>query len=565
MDSFDTKIVLFTGAGASAPLKIPIMSEIIEFLKEKAREENVEDLLLFVVSSLSQLKSFNSGKNTWDKINDENDLEEIFLFLKKLETTEFLFDNLPTLSTGFSLDINDITGFRDLLSKRELLLSICKKIIFEQFGELNPEKKAIATKLYKPLLSLLLKVNNNFLPIFTTNYDSSLYDVCKKLNYSIFDGFSRGYNEQHSTWDYMHFPNIIPQNGNINVLLFQLHGAYNWVRNEATNEITYNPNAKWDNNDLNVIIYPEKDKFPTKDPFFTYYDCFRKYLEKAHFLIVIGYSFRDFGITSQIRSALRTNNQLRIIIVDPNIDEKRYESIKSDLGLVNKYRSQVIIGKFEIRKSGSGENYLTKITRDLNQYQKEKPFKDGIIHVNNKRKKPIGKKKSDYLAIGVTKNVIYESGELTIYPSEPGAKSGGIAIYQMPIGKNNSVSFQYKLVDSHAYAGAVQYGLVWLAKGNIFGLYINHNDGKLLGLYPITQTTDGFVYSERISVERISDKKNTMGDQFRIDFKNETIAFYASNEMICKWPSTIHGDIDQIGFCVYGNPITFYNIKISGL
>jgi len=102
--------------------------------------------------------------------------------------------------------------------------------------------------------------------------------------------------------------------------LFKLHGSVNWARSASGDiEVKTNPTPE-----SACLIYPAKGKYqqsyvqPHLELVSQYFSALR---EPNTCLIVAGFGFNDDHLSEPILAAVRTNPYLRLIIVNPSVDD----------------------------------------------------------------------------------------------------------------------------------------------------------------------------------------------------------------------------------------------------
>jgi hypothetical protein len=165
------------------------------------------------------------------------------------------------------------------------------------------------------------------LPVFTTNYDwvFELIAEAKDDEVNLIDGFRVG-SSMGGHWDQAVFKNFKPNEDRMNLALFKLHGSTSWYREQSP----YNRIRKFAQPSTAlaglpaVLIYPTqaKDKAVKEDPFKTAYEYLLETLVRTNLCIVIGFSFRDPAIHETFRTALEKNSKLKLIVVEPAVDEE---------------------------------------------------------------------------------------------------------------------------------------------------------------------------------------------------------------------------------------------------
>ncbi len=187
--------------------------------------------------------------------------------------------------------------------------------------------------------------------IFTVNYDLCFERAAQKIGFVAIDGFSytppRQFDSNYFNYDLVkrsenvETPQFIP-----NVFhLYKLHGSINWTRKKKRILQT----KKRDNP---LLIYPRSTKYETsyKPPFLEMMGYFQSALRKGSLaLLVIGFGFNDEHITQPLLSALRSNIDLKIMIVDPSIESSDNEAKKEICKLQTSGDSRIALleAKFE--------------------------------------------------------------------------------------------------------------------------------------------------------------------------------------------------------------------------
>ncbi len=187
--------------------------------------------------------------------------------------------------------------------------------------------------------------------IFTVNYDLCFERAAQKIGFVVIDGFS--YNSSHQ-FDSSYFNyDLVKRSENVetpqfipNVFhLYKLHGSINWTRKKK--QI-----LRTKERDNPLLIYPRSTKYETsyKPPFLEMMGYFQSSLRKGSLaLLVIGFGFNDEHITQPLLSALRSNIDLKIMIVDPSIESSDNEAKKEICKLQKSGDSRIALleAKFE--------------------------------------------------------------------------------------------------------------------------------------------------------------------------------------------------------------------------
>jgi hypothetical protein len=297
-------VVFFLGAGAS-------------------KEAGVPDTVSFIYGEKDGIQGFIEyleGKKL------DNELNVLKLILKTLEEKD-----------NSTIDIELVLGTIIALNRKKNF----ELVYFYDHNtfKFNSEEERILSKL-EPLLKGFIRKNvvvdknairylaplTEFKPIniFSVNYDTCIEMLCIKHKLKYTDGFD-------SYWN----PELLDSN-KYDIKLFKLHGSILWYLTDNDNFVKLLPNF--------VKLLPENedetDEIPlitdeTAQPFIMYpiggkseYHRPLAYLtnklenhlklKETELCIVVGYSFRDEYIKSIFFDSAKENENLTIILIDPN-------------------------------------------------------------------------------------------------------------------------------------------------------------------------------------------------------------------------------------------------------
>jgi hypothetical protein len=310
--------VFLFGAGASAPLGLPVSRGFLKDFKPK----NTDILSLFL-------------KYTKAKNQEELDIEQVFALLEDaIKSQSSLMFYIFEPNSGWS----PTGGW-----KRVPMPQGITKSINEEVRSILKEFFKSAQEFYTELKSYILKVLSEFsaenafnfywslfkdypfkekpLLIFTTNYDLVIEeaflgktlillkewkDVGVEKIYAGFEPKDLGY--------IFDFDKAKLQNPST-VSVIKLHGSINWKPYEGL--ILLGDKNVPDDPDVPFLIYPGYKGVPDKEPFLSLHLAFLDTLMKARRLIAVGFAFRDFYINSIVHHALSLNKELEVHIVVP--------------------------------------------------------------------------------------------------------------------------------------------------------------------------------------------------------------------------------------------------------
>ena len=287
-------VVVFLGAGASAPFKYPVMAELTTELRNTIQDE--EGRLLYHLSGPSRPYS---------------DAETV---LQDIEA----FDTIYT--RGLERTINSVTvyGQKGAIQKEfqefhvlcGSLRETIRASIFDTYS-FDPEC-ASKFPLYDQLFSFLRSQKE--ICIYTTNYDRIIEEFCMRgKSYEIRDGFTHNVPRQRYLWNPENsFDTDLPSD-KTTIKLFKLHGSLDWKKGpygieRVTPQVRLGPRMP------DLLTYPGSKDPPEEEPFRTTYERFEIQMAKPEPCLVIGFSFRDYYLNRFFRDFInRRNGQLLVM------------------------------------------------------------------------------------------------------------------------------------------------------------------------------------------------------------------------------------------------------------
>lgn len=148
----------------------------------------------------------------------------------------------------------------------------------------------------------------------TTNYDTLLEDALAMEHRSALDGFSGGA-IGHWTGE-----SIDPAESSAyrTHRVLKLHGSVDWFRDSEMGLLRVRYGVKYLADLAGTLIYPQATKYleTQKDPFARIFDCFRRSLHASenNLLAIVGYSFGDNHINSEVESALGDRHNKTVLV-----------------------------------------------------------------------------------------------------------------------------------------------------------------------------------------------------------------------------------------------------------
>ena len=359
---FDTKLLLLTGAGASKLLGMPLMRDFYDLVIKKSDEAQRELLRdIFVVHQketrrgtpdleallalieryrrfyniLFEDERFGFPVDDKFKKHVEEWKEDVAEEKKRaeMEAKGLLKSDVGYLSPASARvmrhpnnTVRHQANYGSYLEqaylrkgKVESLDTLLRNLIFEVYAKDLDDRKL--DELYSPLFEVIgIHFPQDFIPIFTTNYDTAIEAYAGRSGIHLETGFAPT-TTGGTIWKSSRFDQFRPRKSRQNIVLFKLHGSLAWHRKDNTIISTGLP-IRDPSGYKSVVIYPTQTKeFPDEEPFRTMYSFLKGCLIVAKLAIVIGYSFRDPGIRRIMDEALDRNPSLRFVLVcGPNVD-----------------------------------------------------------------------------------------------------------------------------------------------------------------------------------------------------------------------------------------------------
>jgi len=355
-----SRVLLLLGAGASSPLQLPTMTDFWRLIQANCTSDEEK----FAIEML-----LNAAEDETTHLPP--DLEKILMMLDRYKTyfTVLWEDQYFGLRDNIKYRIP--TARPPILEKRGNQLEqfmlrcgwssngiyrISRMItrIMETFYARLLNKEDVVS-LYNPLLSALqYHFKDNNATIFTTNYDTVIEQYCMHQKLRLIDGFQKmGANLMWHPAEYSRKLNPDEKS----VTLFKLHGSFTW-RKIGNEIIEFGMSTEGIPGDMALVYPTETKEYPYEEPFKTAYRSLDRLLSTAEVAIIIGYSFRDRGITYIIDEAKSENQNLRFIIICGD---------KSDEETRNRFPvgSQILELNF---LPGEDAKYLTRLNELLHEH-----------------------------------------------------------------------------------------------------------------------------------------------------------------------------------------------------
>ena len=317
------EIILFLGAGASAPFGYPTTQKFLDGLKTELGD-SVEGILLSNILKVPHVKDVEHVLETLKALQvfKEHPIKE---FVSTFQTSI----DLPMMSGNLSEQLKTVDSLEDKIQSD----------IYRQY-EFLPNTIDAVTDAYEPLLEMISALRgDNEIPIFTTNYGRVIEEFCHRNGLICVDGFKINPQSDEFEWNVKEFERT-SKNTRI-VKLFKLHGSLNWRRCHDFAAVKIGSEERTRGTRRfkeNLLVYPtekltnevERIVLPEKEPFGVLHVMFKRRFSESEVAVFIGFNFRDEYLNEMITSQ---SGKRKIIIVSPHANEakKRIEELLSNV------------------------------------------------------------------------------------------------------------------------------------------------------------------------------------------------------------------------------------------
>ena len=284
------------------------------------------------------------------------DLEALYRYLEWIaeapkefvDQTAYFFQNAPTESLrpgGSEKEIADdirrlsalighYQNARDWFNKTRLAL--VSSFHYEYYVDVS--RGSEAGKVYLPLLQLLEDLNctdalnvRSPLKVFTLNWDTAWEalrdnEIAKAELHKILgssanaDPIAEGFRLVGRDWVFER-DTLQQQMASSRMTLVRLHGSIRWRRHRDSKEVRYAADPGFPlpyTGQEPCLIYPGgKFDLIEKEPWASLFEIFKKELQNAQVLLIIGYSFRDGHVNQLLLEGMDANSSLQILAANP--------------------------------------------------------------------------------------------------------------------------------------------------------------------------------------------------------------------------------------------------------
>jgi hypothetical protein len=295
-------IIIFTGAGLSNILKLPMVTEFQELIKKSS------------VYQLDNILSKNLGENITDIECVMYALEE-FISNKSTSITKTLVEN-PELFIG---KLDPVLNKSQILNISQRIGNYLTEIKSGIYKLLNSFDINDAATLYLNIIrEVKLQYPESKITFFTANYDltfeKSVRSMKNDLNKLGIENIYYGFSDQFSS---MAFDIQTQEKENSTIDYYKIHGSLDWhfdndliCTKSGTNANPADPNNM-------PILYPGFKGRPTTQPFIQLHNLFFEKCKSADAFISIGFAFRDPHINDLLNQINHINKNLILHYFNP--------------------------------------------------------------------------------------------------------------------------------------------------------------------------------------------------------------------------------------------------------
>lgn len=303
--------LLFLGAGASKAFGLPDMKDLTKFVINELKKENKSSYIIDYIT------------RRVEEMGLKPDIEAVLSCIDALRNPVEGIKKAGAYAGLISERRNPNERIIGSKEEFEELSTLIRDVIRKYCGFPPEEKINCLLETYNHLLGGFQISQNNYLDVYTTNYDLCFETYCTEKGYELNNLSSKGKLDL----------NRLNQKGFWNII--KLHGSSNWMLNNK-NEIRIldripNSGERSLSGSMKeeVMIYPTTEKYLSRDPYFSMITALRNDLIKkesdnqSNYIVIIGYSFRDIAINNSFIDAKKNINfkNKKIYLIDTHPDD----------------------------------------------------------------------------------------------------------------------------------------------------------------------------------------------------------------------------------------------------
>jgi len=298
------KLIVLTGAGASAALGLPTMKTFPRLFEGPGS----------VLNSLC-------GGMAWEEQGGDvefiYDRLQLYIEVFKARECDANLQRVLHDEEYYSLSEEATTGLAEL-----------QTLMLRNWGRVDENNTPPGSlEAYGDFLVALTALADGPLSVFTTNYDLTYESLPQFPTESVQNGLRPPGYGLDRVWDASQYGNFDISLADL--VIYRLHGCSHWFRDERRGSIVYQAFPTLVAGAVRpMVVWPSHGKTDAMltDVFNVAYRALRQALARADVVAIVGYSFRDIGITEAVGSA---RPGTYFVVVDPELD-KGYIRTKLD-------------------------------------------------------------------------------------------------------------------------------------------------------------------------------------------------------------------------------------------
>jgi hypothetical protein len=302
-----SKILIFTGAGFSVPLDLPITTGFTNLIN-KCPNELKNHLTAYLEKGFNDIEKFIS---TLESFANERSLSASIISSMTQTNGNFgavnnHINNLKAQSRNFILQVK--SGIYDLLSNFDRDNS--RQIYLNLLGQVRA------------------KYSDARISIFTTNYDltfeNTVYNYRDEIVKAGYRDIIYGFTPSFGTFAFDPKQEFKWESDLLEYI--KLHGSLDWQPDQNVICTKSGTSTKPADPNQSPLLYPGFKEIPATEPFVSFHERLIARLSEATEVIVIGFAFRDPYLNSIFEFFLRTTKANLFCFNPANINDLPEES-----------------------------------------------------------------------------------------------------------------------------------------------------------------------------------------------------------------------------------------------
>ena len=346
---------------------IPTTAGLVEELRKRVKfvgDQLESPMARFFTSNVLDETDPKDVEDLYDSVDRMLEAEETHRLVTKCKTKGWSGTKRQLVTVGSHSDISrgpslkspidEADDIDDTIMALKSIKSAIRDMLLEKCmvdKKKRDEVKAVYDEVLEPL---------GIRDVLTTNYDNVIETYCEEARMPLANGFERSFHGDRREWTGK-FEGV----GSGALRLVKMHGSVTWQRDgDAVLELG-RPGARGEKYD--VMIYPEKGPKMYDEIIFSELELrFREVLTDTDLLVVVGYSFRDEGISRMIKQRLaakRQKGEMTLLYVDPKPDPGMNNLFGRDISKREQF-SRYPLWTYSVKRISDVYAYATRFNRE---------------------------------------------------------------------------------------------------------------------------------------------------------------------------------------------------------